>query len=125
MIVDFLIVLLTRNISQQKIFYINALGLEILFDNQTTVGLGKKDRQFIVLREDISEGSHHLTEHKGPQLILFKCQGDIETYSDKIKKSGFKIRDTLQIPEHNINYLFIEDYDGNEICLDFVAHAAS
>jgi catechol-2,3-dioxygenase len=119
MILDLLVVLMTQNLSRQVHFYKNILDLELIFDNQDTVGLGKNKRLFIVLREDTSENSHHSLEHKGPQIITFKCQGDVEQYIEKIKKSGFRVRDTLKLPKHNAHYLFIEDYDGNEICLDF------
>lgn len=119
MILDFLLVLMTKSISQQTIFYKDILDLELIFDHEDIVGLGKNKRLFIILREDNSEESHHLSEHKGPQIITFKCQGDIHQYIEKINKAGFKVRDTLKLPKHDINYLFIEDHDGNEICLDF------
>lgn len=119
MILDLLIVLMTKNLSNQVRFYKDILELELIFDNQDTIGLGKSGRLFIVLREDRTKGSHHLAEHKGPQIITFKCQGNIDFYIQKIKNSGFKVRDTLKLPEHNNHYLFVEDYDGNEICLDF------
>lgn len=119
MILDFLVVLMTKNLSKQVHFYKDILDLELLFDNQDTIGLGKGKRIFIVLREDKSEKSHHLSEHKGPQIITFKCQGEIDQYIEKIKSSGFKIRDTLKLPKYNIHYLFIEDFDSNEVCLDF------
>jgi len=95
------------------------LELELIFDNQDAIGLGKDKRIFIVLREDKSEKSHHLSEHKGPQIMTFKCQGDVDLYIKKIRRSGFNVRDTLKLPEYNTHYLFVEDYDGNEICLDF------
>lgn len=119
MILDFLVVLMTKNLSSQLQFYKNVLDLEQIFDNQDTVGLGKNNNIFLVLREDKSEDSHHLSEHKGPQIITFKCQGDINEYIKKIKVSGFKIRDMLKLPKHNTHYIFVEDFDGNEICLDF------
>lgn len=119
MILDFLVVLMTKNLSNQVQFYKNVLDLKLIFDNQDTVGLGKNNRVFLVLREDKSEDSHHLSEHKGPQIITFKCQGEIEQQIEKIKKAGLRVRDTLKLPMHNTHYLFIEDYDRNEICLDF------
>lgn len=119
MILDFLFVLMTKNLSNQVQFYKNVLDLELIFDNQDTIGFGKNNRLFLVLREDKSENSHHLSEHKGPQIITFKCQGDINEYIEKIKGSGFKVRDMLELPKHNTHYLFVEDFDGNEICLDF------
>lgn len=119
MIFDFLVVLMTTNLSKQVQFYKDVLDLELIFDNQDTIGLGKNSRIFLVLREDKSEDSHHLSEHKGPQIITFKCKGDINEYIEKIKASGFKVRDTLKLPKHGTHYLFIEDFDGNEVCLDF------
>ena len=119
MVLDFLVVLMTKNLSKQVCFYKDMLGLELIFDNRDAIGLGKDKRIFIVLREDKSENSHHLSEHKGPQIMTFKCQGDVDSYIEKIRRSGFNVRDTLKLPEYNTHYLFIEDYDGNEICLDF------
>lgn len=119
MISDFLVVLMTKNLAKQANFYKNILNLDQIFDNQDTLGFGKNNRLFIVLREDKSEDSHHLSDHKGPQIITFKCEGDINHYIEKINNSGFKVRDTVKLPEHNTCYLFIEDYDHNEICLDF------
>ena len=109
MILDFLIILMTKNMSRQVSFYKDVLDLELIFDNQDTVGLGKNKRLFVVLREDKSEESHHLSEHKGPLIIAFKCQGDIDQYIGKIKQSGFRVRDTLKLLEHNAHYLFVED----------------
>lgn len=119
MILDFLVVLMTQNFADQKHFYKDVLETEVIFENQDTVGLGKAGKLFIVLREDQYENSHHLAEHKGSQIITFKCNGDINQYTQKIANAGFKIRDTLQLAEYHTQYLFIEDYDGNEICLDF------
>ena len=120
MILDFLVVILTKHLSEQLSFYKDILGLELIFDNQDGCGFGKDERLFIVLKKDTSEDSHHLAEHKGPQIITFKCNGNINQCIKKfrtqdLKHSGFKVRDTLELPEHNTHYLFIEDYDGNEI----------
>jgi catechol 2,3-dioxygenase-like lactoylglutathione lyase family enzyme len=119
MILDFLVVLMTKNLSKQIDFYKDLLGLDLIFDNQSTIGLGKDNRLFIVLREDQAEESHHSAEHKGPQIITFKCQGNANQHIEKISRSGFMVRDAVKLPEYNTHYLFIEDYDGNEICLDF------
>lgn len=119
MILDFLVVLLTKHFCEQMSFYKNILELDLIFENQDSCGFGKNNRIFIVLKKDASDDSHHLTEHKGPQIITFKCKGNIDEYMNKIQNSGFKVRDTLELPEHHIHYLFIEDFDGNEICLDF------
>tara|TARA_R110000868_G_C10820143_1_gene758568 strand:+ start:593 stop:967 length:375 start_codon:yes stop_codon:yes gene_type:complete len=119
MILDFLVVLMTNNLTSQLLFYKGVLDLELIFDNKDTIGLGKNNRIFLVLKEDKSEDSHHLSEHKGPQIITFKCKGNINEYIKKIKASGFNVRDTLELPKHNMHYLFVEDFDGNEICLDF------
>lgn len=119
MIIEFSLVLMTKNLAKQASFYKDVLELELLFEHDDTFGFGKSKQLYILLRQDTSENSHHLTEHKGPQIIAFKCQGDIEAYALKIKQAGFKIRDILKLPEHHIHYLFTEDYDGNEICLSF------
>lgn len=119
MISEFLLVLMTKNIEKQASFYKNVLELDLLFKHNGTCGFGKNKQVFIILRNDTAEISHHLADHKGPQIINFKCQGDADHYSSKIKQAGFKIRDTLKLPEHSIHYLFTEDYDGNEICLSF------
>ncbi|MEM9243251.1 MAG: VOC family protein [Pseudomonadota bacterium] len=119
MISDFSIVLMTRHLHEQASFYQNTLGLALIFDNQDTIGLGRDKRLFVILRKDTAEDSHHLAEQKGPVIMTFKCQGDIDDTIKKIKDDGYKVRDTLKLLEHNAHYLFIEDYDGNEICLDF------
>src|SRR5580704_11943340 len=125
MILEFLLVLMTKNLNKQAHFYNDVLELELAFEHQDTIGLGKNGQIYIVLRQDTSEKSHHLSEHKGPQIITFKCEGDIEQYVTKIKQGGFKIRDTLKLPEHHVHYLFTEDYDGNEICLSFTLNNRS
>lgn len=119
MISDFFLVLVTKHVRKQLKFYKDLLQLELLFDNKDTIGVGKNGRLFIVLREDDTEESHHLTTQKGPQIITFKCEGNIEHYRRAVTQAGFKVRDELILPEHKIQYLFIEDYDGNEICLNF------
>lgn len=119
MISDFLVVLMTKNLVDQVKFYKDLLQLELIFDNKDTIGLGKDGRIFVVLREDKTENSHHLANQKGPQIITFKCQGNLEQFSNVVKQAGYKVRDKLALSEHNVQYLFIEDFDANEICLDF------
>ncbi len=122
MINDFLVVMMTKNLSQQLAFYQDVLGLEKIFentDNNRTIGIGKNERSFVVLREDTSEESHHLAEQKGPQILTFKCQGDVAETQERITQAGFKVRHTLELPQYQSTYLFIEDFDGNELCLDF------
>jgi len=72
MITDFLLLLMTKNLAAQLKFYRDLLNLELIFDNKDVVGLGQDSRLFIVLREDVSGDSHHLTEQKGPQIITFR-----------------------------------------------------
>jgi catechol-2,3-dioxygenase len=119
MITNFTLVLMTKNLLQQTSFYKDILNLELIFSKKNMIGLGMNKRLFIVLQEEQSENSHHLSENKGHIIISFQCDGDIKTYKERIKEHGFKIRNTLHIIEQNIHYLFAEDYDGNEICLDF------
>ncbi len=116
---DFLIVLMTKNLREQLKFYKDFLQLDHIFDNGDTQGLGRNGRLFIVLREDNSSDSHHLSHHKGPQIITFKCEGDLTEVSSNVEQAGYKVRDKLILPEYQIQYLFIEDFDANEICLDF------
>lgn len=116
---DFLVVLMTRNLPNQIKFYQAILELQIIFDNQDTIGLGKNGRLFIVLRLDQSENSHHLSEQKGPQILTFKCAGDSGEFIEKLKRLGYELRNIVNLPDQSTQYLFIEDYDGNEICLDF------
>ena len=120
MINDFLMVLMTQHLAEQTHFYKDILGLELIFDKQDTVGLGRHKKLFIVLRTDKAEDSHHQTEQKGPQIMTFKCQGSLDEYTEKISRSGFKVRNQLVLAEHPLQYLFIEDFDGNEICLEFI-----
>lgn len=110
---------MTKNIIKQLKFYKDILKLDILFAHQDSYGLGMNKQLFIILREDKSIDSHHLSEHKGPVIMSFKCNDNLSTYKEIICNSGYKIRDELIKPEYNANYLFIEDHDGNELCLDF------
>ena len=116
---DFFIILMTNNLKQQAHFYQNVLGLDLQFEHQDSIGLGKNHQLYILLKSDISKNSHHLSEHKGPQIITFKCQGIMQDYLNKIKQTGFRIRDTLELSDINQYYFFIEDFDHNEICLNF------
>jgi catechol-2,3-dioxygenase len=120
MIKGFLVVLMTTNIGNQLKFYKDILGLDIISEHADTIGLGKNGSLYLVLRDDHEHDSHHLTEHKGPQIITFKCEGDLNISMEKIRSAGFKIRDNLRLPEYNSHYLFVEDADHNEVCLDFI-----
>lgn len=122
MIYDFLVVLMTKNLNRQLGFYRDFLGLEQHFDNGDTIGLGKQNRLFLALREDKDEDSHHLTTQKGPKLLTFRCEGLIEPYREKVDQAGYTVRDKLSLPDYDVEYLFIEDVEGNEICLEFPYH---
>jgi hypothetical protein len=119
MISDLFVVVLTKQLSNQLKFYQGTLGLDLIYNNNGAIGLGKDGRVFIILRRDNSKDSHHLTVQKGPQIISFQCKGNANSYIDKIKKSGCTIRDILKLPEYKTLCLFIEDFDKNEICLAF------
>lgn len=119
LISNFILILMTKNLLKQREFYKDVLGLDVVFDEQNSTGYGKNGQLYIIIKEDESINSHHTTEHKGPQIITFECFGSTSEYTNKIKNAGFKVRDTLSLPAHNKHYLFVEDYDGNEVCLSF------
>src|SRR3990167_7363850 len=117
--IEFFVILMTKNLEEQQSFYQNIIGLDVIFQTQDAVGLGHEGKEFLILKYDLSENSHHLSEHKGPSIITFQVTGSMSTWHDKIKLNGFKIRDHLILPEHKSSFLFVEDYEGNEICLSF------
>ncbi len=123
MITDFLVVIMTRQLKGQLSFYQNLLDLDIVFDNGDTLGLGRGEQLYVVLREDNTADSHHLADHKGPQILTFKCDDTIENMVAKLETQNFKVRTRLPLPDYDCEYLFVEDFDGNEICLDFVLTA--
>lgn len=119
MIKSFCAVLMTTNLENQKKFYTEILGLTELFCKNEVVGLGDLGQLYIVLRQETDINSHHQKENKGPIILTFQVDSvDKNTIMTRLVQGGLVIRDTLEIPEHNIDYLFIEDCDGNEICLD-------
>jgi catechol 2,3-dioxygenase-like lactoylglutathione lyase family enzyme len=111
-------VLMTKNLSAQLAFY-KTLGLELIFDNTDTFGLGINGKLFLVIREDKSSNSHHLVENKGPIILTFKCSGNANHYTEILKKAGIIFRGEVKLPEYKTHYIFIEDADNNELCLDF------
>ena len=119
MITSFMLVLMTKNLEEQIAFYHGTIGLDLVFHHLDSAGLGQHDQLYVILRKDTSANSHHLTEQKGPQIITFQCQGDLKRFSEKIKNAGYKIRNKLLLEEQDLEYLFVEDFDGNEVCFGF------
>lgn len=116
---DFILVLMTRNLSKQVDFYTKILGLELLFNVKSVAGIGKNSRPFLVIKQDDSANSHHLVENKGASIITFKTSGEAGAVRDELESNGVTIRDEVKVTEIKSHYIFIEDFDGNEICLDF------
>lgn len=117
MLKSFIAVLVTRKLREQFNFYQQALGLELLFDNNDTLGLGLNGQLLIVLRKETNANSHHEQENKGPIILTFQFPPTDKTdLLDKLDSLGVKLRG-----QHQKIYYFIEDYDGNELCLDFTA----
>lgn len=112
-------VLMTQKLAEQKHFYTETLDLDLVFDNDDTIGVGRGDDIFVVIREDTVDEHHHVSKHPGSAIITFKCDGDIEDYKRRLTEDNFKIKDIVQLPEHNTEFLFVEDAEANEICLDF------
>lgn len=120
MVKAFCAVLVTHQLSKQLAFYTETLGLNLLFDNGDTLGLGIDSTLCIVLRRETNPNSHHQKENKGPIIMTF--QMDIKDKTDvlqRLRTGGYTLRSMLELPEHNTEYHFIEDADGNELCLDF------
>lgn len=118
MVKDFVLVLMTKNLEKQLSFYIETIGLELIFQEDGVAGLGKSEHLYIVIKYDDSIDSHHMADNKGTHIITFKCEY-INLVLDKLDQKGIKIRDRIQVLQINSDYIFIEDADGNEVCLDF------
>ncbi|RUR14898.1 VOC family protein [Legionella sp. km535] len=119
MIQSFCAVLITNNLDKQKTFYKEVIGLNELFHHDNTVGLGVEDRLYIVLRVEDNPESHHKQENKGPVIITFPVDSQSkEMIMSRIENGGYKHRDTLTLSQYGSEYIFIEDADGNELCLD-------
>jgi len=73
----------------------------------------------IVLKAEYNPDSNHQQENKGHIIITFQVEQEVkELILSRLIKEGHKIRDTLSLPQHGSEYIFIEDIDGNELCLD-------
>jgi len=119
MIKSFCVVLVTKNLEQQLTFYKDIIGLEEFFNQDNTIGLGYDNRLHIVLRAEYNPNSHHQQENKGPIIITFQVEEESkDLIMSRLVKEGHTIRDTLALPQYDSEYIFIEDVDGNELCLD-------
>ena len=119
MITSFMLVLMTQHLEEQISFYHDTIGLDLIFHHSESAGLGKNDQLYLILRKDAAENSHHLTEQKGPQIITFQCLGGLEQFAKKIISAGYTVRNKLHLEEQDMQYLFAEDFDGNEVCFGF------
>jgi len=53
-------------------------------------------------------------------LILQECQqAALINFLGKWRLVAASVPCRLKLPKHNTHYLFVEDFDGNKICLDF------
>ncbi|WP_367606754.1 VOC family protein [Legionella sp. W05-934-2] len=119
MIKAFCAVLVTKNFKEQLTFYKEVIGLTEFFNQDNTAGLGVNNQLHIVLRIEDNPESHHLKENKGPIILTFQINsGDRDALLSRIENGGYKIRDKLELPNYGSEYIFIEDFDGNELCLD-------
>lgn len=116
---DCYVILMTKKLHEQQQFYQNIIGLTIIFQTQDAIGLGRDRKVFLLLKYDHSEDSHHLAVHKGSSILTFKLAGDIDQWRNKVKQYQLTLRDQLLLPAYQTGFLFIEDYEGNEICLAF------
>lgn len=119
MIEDCIIVIMTNNISSQLKFYEEFIGLKVVFNRVSEIGLGLHDRLIMIIKQGVSDDTHHSPLHKGPILISFKCLISIDECKNNLIRLNMKVRGERDIPEHGVHYLFIEDPDGNELCLRF------
>lgn len=119
MIKSFCVVLVTKNMEQQLHFYKYVMGLDEFFNQDNTIGLGCDKRLHIVLRSEDNPNSHHQQENKGPIILTFQIDEDSkDLMMSRLVKGGHTIRDTLSLPQYDSEYIFIEDVDGNELCID-------
>ena len=119
MIKSFCVVLVTKNLEHQFSFYKDVIGLQEFYNQDNTIGLGSDGRLHIVLKAEYNPDSHHQQENKGPIIITFQVEQEgKELILSRLIKGGHIIRDTLSLPQYGSEYIFIEDVDGNELCLD-------
>lgn len=120
------IVLMTKNIPSQLKFYKDTLELKIIFESENAIGLGLQDQLYLILRKDSEPQSHHDSKYKGPIILTFKFSSKNQPQlMQRIKNEGYVRRGSTLLPEYQSEYHFIEDADGNEICLHFQENSDS
>lgn len=88
--------------------YTEVLGLKELFNHEQAIGLGNQDQLYIVLRQETNVNSHHQQENKGPIILTFQVAfEDKNSILTRVTQGGYVVRNSLQIKEHNIDYVFI------------------
>jgi len=115
--VEFYVTLMTKSLLEQKKFYSELMSLDIIFESEDAIALGKEHKIFLLLKYDANENSHHLAEHKGASILTFKVPETLEYWKNKAQTNEIKIRDNLVLPQYKTSYLFLEDHEGNELCL--------
>lgn len=120
------VVLVTKNLEEQLHFYKSVIGLDEFFNQDNVIGLGCGKSLHIVLRFEDNPNSHHQQENKGPIIISFQVgEESKDLIMSRLVEGGHTIRDTLSLPQYDSEYIFIEDVDGNELCLDVKRRCAT
>lgn len=101
-----------------RFFYSEVLGLKTIFDEDDTIGLGIDDRLCVMLRLEDNPASHHQQENKGPVIISFGvCKGKADDLFRRMDRHNIKRRGEVKVESISKTLYFIEDPDGNEVCL--------
>lgn len=111
-------VLVTKNLQAQRDFYRDILSLEVNFENDEVVTLGREDVLELVIRKDQEGESHHRldADNKGPFIPTFRFEMSAKEIEKKLPKGSYRGKYVDKYGEST--FLFIEDADKNEICLD-------
>lgn len=116
MVLDFYAVLETQNMQKQIDFYRNLLGLDVIFSDEKSVGLGLYDELYLVLRK--RKKGLYFSNSSCPQYLAFKCQEDQKSIEFEVRRHGYKVVKSCTSSDCDMGCLLIEDFDGNKVCLD-------
>lgn len=109
---------MTKNLKAQRDFYKDILSLEVNFENDEVVTLGREDVLELVIRQDQEDEGHHRVEgeNKGPFIPTFRFEISAGEIEKRLPKGSYRGK---YVDRHGEStFLFIEDADKNEICLD-------
>lgn len=107
--------IVTDNLERAMSFYRNVLRIPLSHYIENIVAIfDSKGFQFQIYQEHDKNNHHINSDSKGRIIIGFNVLQPLDGIKKSLKKQNVKIRDHIYVP---IEMLFIEDYDGNEVCL--------